>query len=72
MCAQKKLYTRGMVDKAASDLAKKRWKKATPEERKEVGRMLNEAKYSGMTNEERKAIGKRLTLARKKAKKRKK
>ena len=58
------------MDQAASELAKKRWQKATAKEREEVGRMLSEARAK-MSDEERKAIGQRLAAARKKARKKK-
>jgi len=56
-----------MTDKAASDLAKKRWAKTSKAERSDNARMLNEAKYSHMTEQDRKAIGQKLAEARKAA-----
>jgi hypothetical protein len=53
---------------AAAELVKKRWDKTTPEERSQVARDLNEAKYSGMSDVDRKKIGKRLAAARRKKK----
>ena len=59
-----------MTDKAASELARTRWKNSTDADRKAVGKMLSEAR-ANMSDEDRKAIGQRLALARKKARKRK-
>jgi len=35
----------GMTDKAASELARKRWDNATEEEKKEAGRKMNEGRW---------------------------
>jgi predicted Fe-S protein YdhL (DUF1289 family) len=56
-----------MTDAAASELAKKRWKKTSPEERSQVGRDLAKAKYANMSDQDRAAIGRRLAKARRKA-----
>lgn len=48
----------------ASELAKKRWDQATPEERAEVGRQMNEARMESMTPEQRSAVAKKAAAAR--------
>jgi len=58
-----------MTDAAASELAKKRWSKTSPDERSEIARKLNEAKYAQMSDKDRAAIGQRLAKARRKARK---
>jgi len=44
-----------MTDAAASELAKKRWRKTSPDQRSEIARKLNEAKYANMSDEDRAA-----------------
>lgn len=53
-----------MVDNAAAELARKRWEKTTAEERSEIGRKLNEAKYAGMTKKERSEAARKAVQAR--------
>lgn len=49
-----------MVDKSASDLARKRWKKATPEDRAEAAQNMLNAKSPEVLS----AIGKKAAEAR--------
>jgi hypothetical protein len=60
-----------MTDKAASDLAAKRWKKTTKAERSEVARSMSTSRWANATPEERTAHGQMLAAARAKARKKK-